>query len=94
MSEQKKPEQPTDSSVTMKFSINKINLDKIRVRFDDAITKNNLDVYLNHFDTNIKKFDLDSMDFKIPKITLNGLNLQLKQGALDEVAESAVAVAD
>jgi hypothetical protein len=94
MSEQKKHEQPTDSSATMKFSINKINLDKIRVRFDDAITKNNLDVYLNHFDTNIKKFDLDSMDFKIPKITLNGLNLQLKQGALDEVAESAVAVAD
>lgn len=93
MSEQKKPEQPADSSAAMKFSINKINLDKIRVRFDDAITKNNLDVYLNHFDTNIKKFDLDSMDFKIPKITLNGLNLQLKQGALDEVAESAVAVA-
>ncbi|HET8828963.1 MAG TPA: translocation/assembly module TamB domain-containing protein [Pelobium sp.] len=94
MSDQKKPEQPTDSSAAMKFSINKINLDKIRVRFDDAITKNNLDVYLNHFDTNIQKFDLDSMDFKISKITLNGLNLALKQGALEKVAEGAVAIAD
>lgn len=94
MSDQKKPEQPQDSSAAMKFSINKINLDNIRVRVDDAITKNNLDVYLNHFDTNIKKFDLDSMDFKIPKITLNGLNLMLKQGALEKAAEGAVAVAD
>ncbi len=94
MSDQKKAITPEDTSAAMKFSINKINLDKIRVRFDDAITKNNLDVYLNHFDTNIKKFDLDNMDFKIQKITLNGLNLMLKQGALEKVAESAVAVAD
>lgn len=94
MSDHQKPEQPQDSSASMKFSINKINLDKIRIRFDDAITKNDLDVYIDHFDTNIKKFDLDSMDFKIPKITLNGVNLKLKQGALDKIAESAVIVAD
>ncbi|RKD13184.1 hypothetical protein BCY91_10180 [Pelobium manganitolerans] len=94
MNEQKKPEQPTDSTSAMKFSIDKINLDRVRVRFDDAISKNNLDVYVNHFDTRIRRFNLDSMDFKIPKITLNGLNLQLKQGMLDEVAKGAVAVAD
>lgn len=94
MSEQAKPTNPADSSAAMKFSINKINLDKIRVRFDDALTKNNLDVYLNHFDSNIKKFDLDSMDFKIPKITLNGLNLQLKQGIVEELSKSAVSLAD
>ncbi len=94
VSDQKKPAQPQDSTAAMKFSINKINLDKIRVRFNDAITKNDLDVYINHFDTNIKKFDLDSMDFKIPKITLNGLNLKLKQGALEKIAEGTVEVAD
>ncbi|MFC5284903.1 translocation/assembly module TamB domain-containing protein [Pedobacter alpinus] len=94
MSDQAKPETPTDTSAAMKFSINKINLDKIRLRFNDAVTKNNIEVYLNHFDTNIKKFDLDNMDFKIPEITLNGLNVKLKQGALEEIAKSAVAVAD
>ncbi|HEX7367772.1 MAG TPA: translocation/assembly module TamB domain-containing protein [Pelobium sp.] len=94
MSDQKTPKQPADSSAAMKFSINKINLDKIRLRFDDAISKTNLDVYLNHFDTNIKKFDLDSMDFKIPKITLNGVNLKLKQGIIKKVATGAVNLAD
>ncbi|MBK0382648.1 translocation/assembly module TamB domain-containing protein [Pedobacter sp. SD-b] len=94
VSGQTKPAAPTDTSAAMKFSINKINLDKIRVRFNDAITKNNVDVYLNHFDTNIKKFDLDSMDFKIPKITLSGLNVKLKQGLVAQTAKITVAVAD
>lgn len=94
MAEQAKPTAPTDSSTAMKFSLDKINLDKIRVRFDDAITKNYLNVYLNHFDTNIKKFDLDSMDFKIPKITLNGLNLKLQQGIVEELSKNAVSLAD
>ncbi|OAQ40872.1 hypothetical protein A5893_06385 [Pedobacter psychrophilus] len=94
VSDQAKPPTPTDTSAAMKFSISKINLDKIRVRFNDAITKNDVDVYLNHFDTNIKKFDLDKMDFKIPKITLNGLDVKLKQGLIEEVAKNTVANAD
>jgi hypothetical protein len=94
VTEQAKPVSQTDTSAAMKFSINKINLDKIRVRFDDAITKNKVNVYINHFDTNIEKFDLDKMDFKIPIITLNGLNLKLEQGIVEELAKNAVAVAD
>src|SRR5690606_20624992 len=38
--------------------------------------------------------DLDNMDFSVPKITLDGLNLQLKQGIAEEIAENAVKVAD
>ncbi len=94
MSEQAKPAAPADSSAAMKFSLDKINLDRIRVRFDDAITKNNIDVYLGHFDTHIQRFDLDSMDFKIPKITLSGLNVQLKQGIVEELAKNTAQVAD
>jgi hypothetical protein len=94
VSDQAKPTTPTDTSAAMKFSVNKINLDKIRVRFKDAISKNDVDVYLNHFDTDIKKFDLNKMDFKIPKITLNGLNVKLKQGFLEKAAQNAVATAD
>jgi hypothetical protein len=94
ITEQTKPTSLADSSEAMKFSINKINLNKIRVRFDDAITKNDLNVYINHFDTNIKKFDLDNMDFKIPTVTLNGLNLKLEQGIVEELSKNVVAVAD
>jgi len=47
-----------EDSEPMQFSIKKINLDKIRVRFDDQISKNDLTAYLQHFDTKITKFDL------------------------------------
>jgi hypothetical protein len=86
--QQVKEPKPQDTNATMKFSIAKINLDKINVKFDDAVTKNNLKVYLHHFDTKIKKFDLDSLDFDIPKITLDGLNLNLKQGIVEELVKN------
>jgi len=88
-------EKPKDDSQPMKISVNKINLDKVRVRFDDAITKNDLKVSLNHFDTNIDKFDLDNLDFDIPKIKVDGLNLKLKQGILvQEIAVNTREIAD
>ncbi|RZJ65940.1 MAG: translocation/assembly module TamB [Flavobacterium sp.] len=79
----------------MKFSIKKVNLDRIKVRFDDAITKNDLTVALHHFDTKIKKFDLDKSDFDVPKITMDGLKLSLKQGELiREIGQNTAEVAD
>ncbi|WP_423147736.1 translocation/assembly module TamB domain-containing protein [Rubrolithibacter danxiaensis] len=79
VSEQKKPEQPQDTTSSMKFSVEKINLDRIRTRFKDAVTANDVAVYLGHFDTRIKDFDLDKMKFGIPKITLSGLNATIIQ---------------
>ena len=92
VSEQKKPDK--EKTTGMKFSVEKINLDKIRVKFNDALTKNDLNVYLNHFDTDIKKFDLEKLDFEIPKISLNGLNLKLEQGLVEEIANNTVILAD
>ncbi len=87
---------PKDTTAApMQFSIDRINLDRIKVRFDDQITKNDLTAYLNHFDTNIKKFDLEKSDFAIPKITLNGLAVKLKQGELvREIGTATAKVAD
>ncbi|OYU80683.1 MAG: hypothetical protein CFE23_08145 [Flavobacterium sp. BFFFF1] len=80
---------PKDTAAKpMVFSVKDIKLDKIRVRFDDAISKNKLAVKLDHFDTNIEKFDLDKMDFDVPQINLSGLQLNLEQG--DLVREIAV----
>ncbi len=77
--EQKKEPAPQDSSSTMKFSVEKINLDRIKVKYADAPTANSIDLYLGHFDTRIKDFDLDKMSFNIPKVALSGVNVRMVQ---------------
>lgn len=81
-------------SKPMHFSVNNINLDNIRLKFTDAISKNNVKVNLTHFDTRFKKFDLDQMDFDIPNINLDGLKLMLDQGLAEQIAETSVKVVD
>src|SRR5690606_21282745 len=88
VSEQEKEPKPEDTTSTMKFSIEKINLDRVKISFNDAISKNDLNFYVNHFDTRIKKFDLDSMSFDVPKVVLNGLNVRLKQGIVEQLAKA------
>lgn len=88
-------DKPKTSKKEMKFSVRDITLDNIKMGFDDAITKNNLSVSLTHFDTRMKVFDLNEMNFEIPKIKLHGLTLQLKQGELvREITTNAVVKAD
>ncbi|HEX8270449.1 MAG TPA: translocation/assembly module TamB domain-containing protein [Flavobacterium sp.] len=88
-----KPKDTTGAPMT--FSIDKINLDRIKIRFDDAITKNDIVASLHHFDTRVTKFDLEKTDFAIPKIKLDGLKVRLAQGQLvEEISNETVAVAD
>ena len=88
-----KPSDP--DSKPMKISVKNVNLDRIKVRFDDAISKNDLQVSLHHFDTKIRKFDLDRSDFEVPKITMDGLRLKLAQGELvREIGDKTAKVAD
>jgi hypothetical protein len=72
--EQKKEVKPEDTTSTMKFSLDKINLDRINIKYKDAITGNDVKFLLGHFDTRIKDFDMDKMKFTIPKITLSDVN--------------------
>ena len=78
-SEQKKPVKPTDTSSTMKFSVDKIILDNIHVSYKDVMTGNDIKFVLGHFDTRIKDFDMDKMKFTIPKITLSGVDARIIQ---------------
>jgi uncharacterized protein involved in outer membrane biogenesis len=57
--EQKKQPKPTDTTSSMKFSVDKIILDKINISYQDVVTGNNVKFLLGHFDTRIKTFDLD-----------------------------------
>lgn len=77
--EQKKEVKPEDTTSTMKFSVDKIILDKINVKYKDVTTGNDVKFLLGHFDTRIKDFDLDKMKFTIPKINLSGVNAKIIQ---------------
>ena len=74
------PPKPEDNSQPMEFSIDKINIDKVKFNYSDATSKNDISVNLNHFDTKIKTFDLNKMEFDIPKAKIDGLKLKFKQG--------------
>ncbi|MEP6794300.1 MAG: translocation/assembly module TamB domain-containing protein [Saprospiraceae bacterium] len=69
----------TDSTSGMRLSVRKINLDRINVKYTDEVKGNDVKVYLHHFDTDIKEFDLENQKYTVPKINLSGLNATLKQ---------------
>lgn len=75
------PKKPADTvSQPMVIRLGKINLDTITLRFSDAYAKSNLNIKLQHLDTQIENFDLEKMDFALPKIKVKGLQLKFKQG--------------
>jgi hypothetical protein len=79
----KTPEKVDTSASSFKISLDKLILDKINIKYDDAISGNDVKFRLNHFDTRIKEFDLDKMIFTIPKITLTGFDASVIQKAVD-----------
>ncbi len=82
-----------DSSAPMEISLNKIELNKIRINYKDEMTKNFANVSLNHFVTKVEKFDLQKLDFDVPKINIDGFKAILKQGIVEKVAkETEIAV--
>jgi hypothetical protein len=85
---------PKSDATPMVISVNEINLDKITFRYDDAISKNDVFVFIDHFDTKFKKFDLDNLNFDVPEMQLNGLQLKLKQGIAEAVAKASEKVAE
>jgi len=80
-------ETSTDTTAAMAFSIDKINLDRIRIRYADDVVGTSAALYLGHLDTRIKVFDLEKMFFEIPKLNINGFSTQIKQWAVAEADE-------
>jgi hypothetical protein len=73
-------EKPKDDSKPMVFSLEEIDLNRIHLKYSDAITQNDVSFGLKHLGTHITNFDLEQMNFEIPKIKVNGLQLKIKQG--------------
>ncbi len=82
-----------DTSASMEISLKDIELNKIRINYNDDFTKNFANVSLNHFDTKVENFDLQNLDFNVPKITIDGFRATLKQGIVEKIAkETEIAV--
>lgn len=76
-----------DSSSALVFEMDKILFERIKFLYKDDVIGTSADIYLNHFDTRIKKFDLsNNMAFSMPNINLDGLQATIKQW---EIATSA-----
>lgn len=75
----KSPKKQDSSSPPMEFLLDKIDLNKVRVRYNDAIAGNTLFLNLNHLDTRIKTFDLNQMNFEIPNFKIDGMQFSYKQ---------------
>jgi hypothetical protein len=74
------PKENTSPSEPLVITLEKINLDTISIRYTDAFDKRSLAVKLEHLDTRIENFDLEAMDFAVPKIKVNGLQLEYQKG--------------
>ncbi len=91
------PKKPDDDSPPMQFSLGNVNLDNVKFKYSDAVSKNDIAVTLGHFDTKIKTFDLEKMNFEVPKAKIAGLKLKLNQGlveTLTNIKQSAEVKAD
>lgn len=87
-------EEPKEESKPTEILLDKINLNNIRFTFDDALTQNDFKLNLGHFNTRIKTFDLENLDFEVPKIEIDGLKLQLKQGIAQVLQNTEEVVED
>ena len=76
-----------DTSAPMSIELKNIELNEIRLNYDDHFTKNFARINLDHFETKVEKFDLQNLDFNVPKITIDGFNAKLKQGIVEKVAQ-------
>jgi hypothetical protein len=81
MSEQTKPEEEVqkDTTSTLKFSINKINLQDIGIVYRDDVAGNDMRLVLGEFKANIKDFDLDNQHYVIKSLSLNNTSVKYLQ---------------
>lgn len=61
---------PQDTTGGFTIDINHVKLSRILATFKDDQTGSDMYCYLGHFETGIKKFDLDKMNFRVPEILL------------------------
>lgn len=95
---QKKEPSKEDTSA-LKMNIDQILINRTRIVYKDAVTGNDMNLAIGHFDTKISKFDPSHLIFDIPTITLNGLKgyfyqLEPLQKPIENIVAEAAAPPD
>lgn len=78
VSDQTKPTNPNDTA-TLKMSLDNLYLDNIRFLYKDTISGNDWAIQLQHFTSNIKRFDPIKQVYNVPFVVLDGLTARLYQ---------------
>ena len=66
-------------STSVKLSLDKLLLDKVRVVYNDVVTGNDMEVWINHSDTRTDKMDLSHMQFSVPLLEMKGVTARIRQ---------------
>lgn len=78
-----------DSSSALIFDIDKVNFERIKFKYKDDVIGTSADLFLNKFDTRIKRFDLkNNMAFDMPVVNIDGLTAVIKQWSVATEAEA------
>lgn len=64
---------------SLKFNVDKVKLDNIRIRFDDETAGMKLALQLDQLRLTLRKIDLQKMDFGIKKLAITGLQSSFYQ---------------
>jgi hypothetical protein len=97
MSEEKKPDEEVekDTTSTLKFSLDKISLVDIGVKYRDDVAGNDVNFYLGEFKSRIKDFDLANQHYVIKELAVKNTALKyLQQKPLTHLANHIVASVD
>ncbi|MGJ7033016.1 translocation/assembly module TamB domain-containing protein [Niabella hirudinis] len=78
--EEKTPEdEKKDTTSTLRFRLDKITFNDIRIRFKDDVAGNDAGVYLGQLDARVKTFDLEQMHYALNALTLKNTQLHYFQ---------------
>ncbi len=87
-SPEKQPKQE-ESESSMVFDLDKVLFERIRFVYDDQVIGTAADLNLQHFSTNIKKFDLTGdMAFAMSTINLDGVQANVRQWAVADSTDA------
>ncbi|UAY55239.1 translocation/assembly module TamB domain-containing protein [Arachidicoccus terrestris] len=79
----------TSSSSSFAIDLDRINLDRIQMTYNDSVDQNYIHFYVGHFDTRVSEFDLNKMRFGIPVTHLSNVRANIQQLALSEASPVA-----
>ncbi|MBZ4187523.1 translocation/assembly module TamB domain-containing protein [Niabella beijingensis] len=93
--EEKTPEdEKKDTTSTLRFRLDKITFNDIRIRFRDDVSGNDAGVFLGNLDARVKTFDLDKMHYALRSLAVKNTRLHYFQNkpltVLQQKADSSI----